>query len=346
MRALKLLLSLALMLACSSTSVASPSFPGAPMGNGQPASSGGGGGDTTYLRLDASNDPLTGDLSLTKSAPTFILTDTTSATKVGVHFMSNNATGYALAQYAGDTYSPFVLFQPAQFNLHTLGAGGILLDTYSEGGEGWGGPIVFAAGINFGQERMRLDTTGIRMSVATSGSAGTRRDAALLTSTAAVWNPGLVDIDFNVATDTADAALFIDGLSTSELVSGIDAGNSNGDVLWTIGDDFTMNASTTNGVIEMTGASFTYSASTGAIFSAGAAGLSTEELTSGTPTRWRMPSIVNTAPSKPTCGDDSEGAFLYVDDTNDAAVGQPCFCVASVDRSSFSWVNMVGAACP
>lgn len=64
----------------------------------------------------------------------------------------------------------------------------------------------------------------------------------------------------------------------------------------------------------------------------------------------QMQRIIGTAPVKPACTDattgGNEGSWIYVDDTDDLFNGQPCVCMpTAANRSAFGWINLGGAAC-
>jgi hypothetical protein len=61
------------------------------------------------------------------------------------------------------------------------------------------------------------------------------------------------------------------------------------------------------------------------------------------------PQQISAAPTEPvTCDATTEGAFQYVDDTDDTAYGRVCIC-ANLDGTGYDWRDMgdiVGTACP
>jgi len=62
-----------------------------------------------------------------------------------------------------------------------------------------------------------------------------------------------------------------------------------------------------------------------------------------------LPRIINAAPAEPiACGAASEGASVYVDDTNDTLWGQVCIC-SNKDGTGYDWrdmSNIASTACP
>jgi hypothetical protein len=179
-------------------SVAQAQVPGGPVKAGG-ASGGGSDPDDTYLRLDASNDPLTGSLLVEGSALSVEVENTSAATAFGLNLLTPNADAYLQLLYRGQLFPAFVLQQPAQGNINVTGAGGLLINTVSGAGEGWGGPVVMAAGINTGQERARFSQTASRLSMGPAGA---------LSETLTLTTASLEYIDSGTPVFTASATAF------------------------------------------------------------------------------------------------------------------------------------------
>jgi hypothetical protein len=66
-----------------------------------------------------------------------------------------------------------------------------------------------------------------------------------------------------------------------------------------------------------------------------------KQWTSGAMGYHRMPGGIAAAlPTKPTCNSGGAGSIVYMDDTDDTAVGMLCVCRGNADDTTFSWVQV------
>jgi hypothetical protein len=325
--------------------------------------------DGRYLRLDGSNDHLvTADINLplgfSVDTTTLVVDETTNRVGIGiaplVQFHVSSTTTSSTPVFI-HTIGELDAGQSGAVVRADLNAGVLHGATVLAQSDAAYSPIRYGFSSGAGIALAHIDVrrgdgagsgTGAQMRFLTrqTGEPNAYDEPLRLDQSSVIVNPGSTARDLVVNTDTV-AAVTIQGASTSTLVSGVAAGNSDGDVLWSIVDDLDIDATAAGGIITLhangsvgIGVDGT---KTNPDFSVtwGSNNMSSPEEIAGTGKYWRMPSIVNSAPVKPACADETEGAFLYVDDTDDATAGQMCTCNASVDRATFNWLNQGGAAC-